>query len=780
MRTRLFSLILALFAVLLPAKMWAQDKPYAALYVNETDTLLNFTYGGTPSEYVIINHVVYDRYDDATTPEAEEWYWDVTNTNDSEIPSYKQSTSNIKKTPWYDAGYNTSITIVNFDSSFERARPISCAYWFATPIISAYDKITHSSSYTSNSRLQKIQGLEYLNTSATINMMCMFSGCIQLKSIDVSHFDTSKVQCFWSMFNQCHSLESIDVTNFNTSSVTNMCAMFSYCKQLHQLDINNFDTSNVLDMCNMFAGCSELVYLDLSSFNTSKTSDFSGMFQRNYNLRVLNLGNFDLSNLGKEPRADAPEKETGINRIFQYCTQLRTIYSSSWNLSDFSTNSKSYMFEGCANLVGGIGTVFNESWDYDSNIDDSEFAQIDENGHPGYFTSVGEIPSVNLSANTDNSTVLTANYGKIVNVTINREFAANTWTTLTLPYNTTHIQLSTVFGNGTEIKKLIGASYSNSSFAPVYEDANNLQAGTPYLIKPAQAVTSFTFNKPILASTASSITAGGLTMTGTFSPATVTPTEAYRNLYTPTSADYATLAQDADNSESVNGFQAYFTSINGTEYTLKVSSAGAATLYLPFNAQIPEDADYFIAAGLKEIDDIADNASIGRLRMIKQGIIPANTGVVILANPGSYTLRATEEETEETAAAATSENYSLLSGTLEATNTQALREANPGHTIYTLSRGTQQNFGFKPSVTGKVAVAQYRAYLAIATPAGAPVRDISLTFGDAELDEATGINEVNLNVEKASDGIYYNLNGQRVTVPTKGIYIKDGKKVYVK
>ena len=43
----------------------------------------------------------------------------------------------------------------------------------------------------------------------------------------------------------------------------------------------------------------------------------------------------------------------------------------------------------------------------------------------------------------------------------------------------------------------------------------------------------------------------------------------------------------------------------------------------------------------------------------------------------------------------------------------------------------------------------------------------------------TGISQVRMNDDAQTD-IYYNLNGQRVNNPTHGIYIKNGKKVWVK
>lgn len=62
-----------------------------------------------------------------------------------------------------------------------------------------------------------------------------------------------------------------------------------------------------------------------------------------------------------------------------------------------------------------------------------------------------------------------------------------------------------------------------------------------------------------------------------------------------------------------------------------------------------------------------------------------------------------------------------------------------------------------------------RAY--IRTTAGAPASML--------LDEATAIQSLD-NGQRTMDGAVYNLNGQRVTTPTKGLYIINGKKVIIK
>ncbi len=66
----------------------------------------------------------------------------------------------------------------------------------------------------------------------------------------------------------------------------------------------------------------------------------------------------------------------------------------------------------------------------------------------------------------------------------------------------------------------------------------------------------------------------------------------------------------------------------------------------------------------------------------------------------------------------------------------------------------------------------HRAWLAI------PKAKASTRGYGMEDDGTTAINKMVLNNE--GSGVFYNLNGQRVTAPTKGLYIKDNKKVMIK
>ena len=75
---------------------------------------------------------------------------------------------------------------------------------------------------------------------------------------------------------------------------------------------------------------------------------------------------------------------------------------------------------------------------------------------------------------------------------------------------------------------------------------------------------------------------------------------------------------------------------------------------------------------------------------------------------------------------------------------------------------------FSKSTGGTLAAG--KAYLVLSSP---EARIVTMKFDG----EATGISELK---SVAEDGTLYNLNGVRVSQPTKGLYIQNGKKIVVK
>ena len=201
--------------------------------------------------------------------------------------------------------------------------------------------------------------LSKFNTEKVTDMSGMFYGCQKLSSLDLSKFNTEKVEGMTSMFEECKNLSSLDLSKFNTEKVTDMRGMFYNCSTLTSLDLSNFNTANVMEMGNMFYNCSTLTSLDLSNFNTEKVESMMGMFFSCSALTSLDLSNFNT------------KKVRYMNSMFNACSALTTIYAGDKFVTTKVENG-SYMFSDCTNLKG-----------FDSSMIDHKKANC---GTDGYFT----------------------------------------------------------------------------------------------------------------------------------------------------------------------------------------------------------------------------------------------------------------------------------------------------------------------------------------------------------------------------------------------------------
>ena len=208
-----------------------------------------------------------------------------------------------------------------------------------------------------------------LDTSGVEDMSSLFYGCSSVKSLDLSGFDTSHVTNMNSMFFGCGA-KTINLTGWDTSSVKDMTYMFYACGNLASLDLSGFDTSCVTNMGAMFGGCKTLKTLDVTSFDTSRLNGYGGgvgaMFYGCSSLVELDLSSWCF-------------RYMSMDGMFQGCSSLKTVYVGSCWQSDYLSTSEN-VFKDCTSIVGGNGTAYNASHA------DSEYARIDKDGKPGYFT----------------------------------------------------------------------------------------------------------------------------------------------------------------------------------------------------------------------------------------------------------------------------------------------------------------------------------------------------------------------------------------------------------
>jgi hypothetical protein len=190
-----------------------------------------------------------------------------------------------------------------------------------------------------------------------------------------------------------------------------------------------------------------------------------------------------------------------------------------------------------------------------------------------------------------------------------------------------------------------------------------------------------------------------------------------------------------------------------TSNTITISSAGQAT----FCSNQP--LDFSGVSGISAYIACGFNQDNGKLLMVEVQEVPAGTGLFVKGSAGSYTIPVK----------ATSYYYlNLLKPVFTAT---IVPETESGYTNYVLGDGVN---GVQFYKSANASLAANKAYLQLPTKkAGAR------TMIEWEIvDDATAIKKI-LMQTKQQDAIY-NLNGQRVTSPRKGIYVKNGQKVFIK
>lgn len=174
------------------------------------------------------------------------------------------------------------------------------------------------------------------DTQQLKDMSNMFQNCIALTRLNLDMFDTSRVKNMDHLFDGCISLLQVSLSGWITSNVISFNSMFNDCEGLTTLDLSNWDVSNVQDLSNMFAGCSSLQTLKLSNWNIMNVQSMSNMFMDCASLQTLDLSNWNTSDINK------------FDGLFNGCILLRTLDLSGWNL--LNATSFADIFTQCISL----------------------------------------------------------------------------------------------------------------------------------------------------------------------------------------------------------------------------------------------------------------------------------------------------------------------------------------------------------------------------------------------------------------------------------------------
>lgn len=224
--------------------------------------------------------------------------------------------------------------------------------------------------------------------------------------------------------------------------------------------------------------------------------------------------------------------------------------------------------------------------------------------------------------------------------------------------------------------------------------------------------------------------------------------------------NHASAASDNDhvvaNNNQYTNKSNYWQLVKVTSVPVTIKSVGWASVAFPFAVQVPAES------GVKAY--FAESADDTRMMLseITDGIIPANTGV-LLTKDGGCTVNLPIVTTTTTYP-----DNKLACATAE-------RDGYASKANYMLSAKTG-TVGFLPSTM--TLVPANKAFL--------PAANITSGSGQAQMlsfyigGTVTGINAATADAQNGND-VYYDLNGRRVLYPAHGIYVTgNGKKVFIK
>ena len=644
-------------------------------------------------------------------------------------PAWINQSDNIKK--------------VVFDTSFAMARPTSCYWWFA-----------------GCKNLTEIEGVENLNTRNVTSMRNMFDACSNLESLDLSNFDTQNVIYMNYMFYGCSKLTSLDLSKFNNQKVTGMISMFEGCSGLKSLNLSKFNTQSVTDMSNMFYGCSGLTSLDLSNFNTQNVEYMGSMFKGCTGLTSLNLSMFNTQNV------------TNMGWMFMGCSSLESL-----NLSNFDTQNVKHMsdmFSGCSALTSLDLSMFNiQNVEYMScmfmgcsgltSLDLSKFDTQKLQGMSGMFSGCSGLTSLDLSK------FDTQNVIDMMSVFEN----CSGLTSLDLSnFNTQNVEfMLSMFKGCSNLTSLDLSKFDTKKVERMSDMFSGCSSLTTIYASDKFVITEHSYGIAMFS--------GCTLLKGVIAYGEDKTDHTYANYKTGyftklvgkngnekigasgealTAASLA-LADDKD-------FVAYepFTATTATYNREMKAGTAWATLCLPFDVSLADKN--FRAFKLLSANESTSTIQLEEITTS----ITAGTPVIIKMNNGETTLSISEanKEIAQKVVSAADGNYQL-----QGIYTQKVFDKVADNNCYIVKGDKLMNPAklLENTSTPQVGSKPFRAYMVDNTSSSAGAKMFSIAIGD----NTTAIDSLNTIADDKA--VYYDLQGNRLSAPQKGINIvKRGSK----
>ena len=562
-----------------------------------------------------------------------------------------------------------------------------------------------------------------------------FAGCKNLTEIEgVENLNTRNVTSMRNMFDACSNIESLDLSNFDTQNVIYMNYMFYGCSKLTSLNLSKFNNQKVTGMISMFEGCSGLKSLNLSKFNTQSVTNMSNMFYGCSGLTSLDLSNFNTQNVEY------------MGSMFKGCTGLTSL-----NLSMFNTQNVTnmgWMFMGCSGLTS---------------LDLSKFDTQKLQGMSGMFSGCSGLTSLDLSK------FDTQNVFDMMSVFEN----CSGLTSLDLSnFNTQNVEfMLSMFKGCSGLTSLDLSNFDTKKVERMSDMFSGCSSLTTIYASDKFVITEHSYGIAMFS--------GCTLLKGVIAYGEDKTDHTYANYKTgyfsklvgkngdeKIGASGETLTAASLALDDEKDFVAYepFTATTATYNREMKAGTAWATLCLPFDVSLADK-------NFRAFKLLSANESTSTIQLEEiETSIAAGTPVIIKMNNGETTLSISEanKEIAQKVVSAADGNYQL-----QGIYTQKVFDKDTDNNCYIVKGDKLMNPTklLENTSTTQVGSMPFRAYMVDNTSSSAGAKMFSIAIGD----NTTAIDSLNTIADDKA--VYYDLQGNRLSAPQKGINIvKRGSK----